>query len=851
MRVTLLKKCCAWLRVRDSVERSIVLLASILVTALLLVGWFGSDAYQRARMQTEKDKLEAIVQLATAEWRNTMDTVYHLQQLGAVVSRDFIAGSPDAPETLDALRAALRAAPPSIVQVSGINADGHLAWSTTPTVTGGIYLGDREHFRAIAGGLNFFVGRPVTGRVSGKTTLQFSSAVRDPHGSLQSVIVVSMSVEATKQMSMRFSGLGPAVFDIVRDDGFILDRTGGNPSAVGLNTQTPYFRELLRDGRLPPTLLMSSVDGAMRLSAARRLPRYGVSVIIGLDAKPFFAELRRIGALMWTSVASVSGAVILLALTLIYNRRRRILIETDRRYFHLVSEKGALLRLIADQATDMIGLLDEALCYRYVNPAFCTLLGRDEAFFLGLHLTDCVHPDDLPLVMHGLRVLQAGQKAVRLVMRQKTASGGDVLTEAEIVPLAAAAEAGASPYRFLVLARDITASERAKSLLKASEMELAAIATLGPGRLYRMLISSGKVVEFSIPGDAEFLGHPAATFANEASFHGLLSDMDVAARQAAIRACIARGSVRLEYAVQDRNGQTVWLRDEMERAGYLDGRTVIVGYLSDITKERQSRAHSRQLERLATLGEVSASIAHEMNLPLATIGFAAENALALIEERPDVSAGVAKKLALIARQTERLVSVINRIRLFWRGETASDDPADLSQVLEDTQVLLEGRLRQAGVRLIADLPTGLPPIRCDRILLGQVLLNLIVNSCDAYAAWPAGKAGDRFVRVAAKPGVDVVTLTVADQAGGIPMEIRNRVFMPFVTTKGPDKGTGLGLSICHTIVTEMGGTITVSVSGEATTFEIILPTVGGRGQGKPPRPLSVVGEGHLAAKHSA
>ena len=148
----------------------------------------------------------------------------------------------------------------------------------------------------------------------------------------------------------------------------------------------------------------------------------------------------------------------------------------------------------------------------------------------------------------------------------------------------------------------------------------------------------------------------------------------------------------------------------------------------------------------------------------------------------------------------------------------------MRDVIANVEILVADRLRSANARLVVELPPGLPDIAGIPVLLEQVLMNLIVNSCDAYGEVPVrAEAPPRLITVTAAAEDKSISVTVADQAGGIPESVLARVFDPFFTTKPPGKGTGLGLSISFASIADMGGTLTARDADGGAVFEITLP----------------------------
>jgi signal transduction histidine kinase len=242
---------------------------------------------------------------------------------------------------------------------------------------------------------------------------------------------------------------------------------------------------------------------------------------------------------------------------------------------------------------------------------------------------------------------------------------------------------------------------------------------------------------------------------------------------------------------------------------------------------RTTQAQLMQSEKMRSLGQLVAGVAHELNNP---IGFVHANLQLLSDyierlvkaqlEGGDVGRPreTIRKLLLRSREgTERVKKVVQDLRTFSRMDQAELADADLNAELSRTLALMEPRFKD-GIRIETDLGQ-LPAVRCYPAQLNQVFMNLLMNACDAV-----GSGGTLRVCTRTRPGG--VALDFADDGPGIPEEARARIFEPFFTTKPVGQGTGLGLSISHGIVERHGGRLTVDCPPEGgTVFRVELPLV--------------------------
>lgn len=206
-----------------------------------------------------------------------------------------------------------------------------------------------------------------------------------------------------------------------------------------------------------------------------------------------------------------------------------------------------------------------------------------------------------------------------------------------------------------------------------------------------------------------------------------------------------------------------------------------------------------QAARLAAVGQLAASIAHEINNPL----YAARNCLALLEQDAPPALRESPFLGIAREQLTRIAGIIERMREFYRPDRGTMTPCDIHHLLEETLALARLNIRHQSIRVIFTPAHTLPEVVGNGDQLRQVFLNLILNAIEALA-----DRGTLTVRTIAGPSVAIVE--VQDTGLGIPPDIRPRLFEPFFTNK--PNGTGLGLSISAHIVTQHGGQIEVDSS---------------------------------------
>jgi len=247
----------------------------------------------------------------------------------------------------------------------------------------------------------------------------------------------------------------------------------------------------------------------------------------------------------------------------------------------------------------------------------------------------------------------------------------------------------------------------------------------------------------------------------------------------------------------------------------------------DVTRRekelREKQAQLVQAGKLATLGELTTGVAHELNNPLNNIALFIGNVLDALDlgvATPDLTK---KQLNNALLQVAKATEIISHLRTFGRAAPASRESVRVNEIVERALSLMDQQLRGRQIQVKLDLSAADPRVMANAIQLEQVFINLFANARDALT-----DAKTRRIDVRSAVVRDTVELTFSDTGEGIPEGLEQRIFDPFFTTKDVGEGTGLGLSITYGIVKDHQGTISVlkRPPGEGATFLIQLPLAG-------------------------
>jgi PAS domain S-box-containing protein len=485
------------------------------------------------------------------------------------------------------------------------------------------------------------------------------------------------------------------------------------------------------------------------------------------------------------------------------------------------------LRMITDNAQDLIAQLDAELVYRYVSPSYRAMLGYEVDEILGKNAMqatlDNVHPDDMEAsvlaINQSISTLLPGRTQYRL----KHADGHYIWLESQWSYLLGKDR---EIQGAVIVSRDITERKRIEEALRQSEQS------------YRVLLESTH--DSIIVVDAEtfkvIFGNRRAAkmFGFDPVLHNgvgvnLLDFIHPEDRDIAIKGFVEdlfQQERRQKYEVRanTKDGSEIWVSSLGTKIEF-QGRVAVLLSLRDVTKDKQMEEEKRSLEeqiqlagRLAAVGELAAGVAHELNNPIAAIkGFAQ-----FLTARKDLDESIRKDLDTIFRESQRAAKITQNLLSFARRHEPEKHPVSINDVIENILEMQEHMMKINNIELEMELAPDLPKTMADFHQMQQVFMN-IVNNAEQAMIEAHGKG--RLLIKTQKSG-KMVQITFADDGPGISEENLKRIFDPFFTTKEVGKGTGLGLSICYGLIEAHGGRIYAkSKLGQGATFVVEMPIV--------------------------
>ena len=234
---------------------------------------------------------------------------------------------------------------------------------------------------------------------------------------------------------------------------------------------------------------------------------------------------------------------------------------------------------------------------------------------------------------------------------------------------------------------------------------------------------------------------------------------------------------------------------------------------------RQAQADLARVSRVTTMGELTASLAHEVNQPIAAASTNANTCLRwLARDTPNVQEARAAATRIV-KDVKRAGEIVSQIRQLFKKGTSQREFVDVNEIIREMTALLRGETTGYDILVGTDLAADLPHVTADRVQLQQVLMNLMMNSIDAMR----DVDGARELTINSQRGEDEqLVVSVSDTGVGLPPQQADQIFNAFFTTKS--QGTGLGLAITRSIVESHGGRIWATAnSGPGSTFQFTLP----------------------------
>jgi two-component system NtrC family sensor kinase len=556
---------------------------------------------------------------------------------------------------------------------------------------------------------------------------------------------------------------------------------------------------------------------------------------------------------------------------------------------HRIEEKLQLAQFAIDRSADAVFWMGSDGKFLYVNDAACCSLGYSATELLDLTVHD-INPDfpETAWNLHWKVLKRCG--SVNIEVHHITKYGRIFPVEITIDHW----QFNGKEYQ-CAFARDISDRKRIEAALREREQEFRSLVANIPGAVYRCSAAGRSSLTFISSGIEAISGYPADNFMQKPvqAFPSIVHGDDVEQIDKIVdRAIKTRQPYAIEYRLIHSNGNVRWVAEKGQAIFNTDGQILSLnGAIFDVTERkaaedalrlseaiannraqqleialkelRETQAHLIHTEKMSSLGQMVAGVAHEINNPVSfiygNISYASQymrDLLQLVElyqthyPQPHIEVqeyienidleflkeDLQKIFSSMKMGADRIREIVLSLRNFSRLDDSLKQPANLHEGIDNTLLILHNKLRARAeypeIKVIKDYGK-VPLIECYPGQLNQVFMNLFSNSIDALEdAWNqkrrAGGSGDWKPTISIRTEAvneNSICIRIADNAIGMTEEVRRQLFDPFFTTKPMGKGTGLGLAISYRIVVEKhGGTLICrSALGEGTEFAIELP----------------------------
>jgi two-component system NtrC family sensor kinase len=470
-------------------------------------------------------------------------------------------------------------------------------------------------------------------------------------------------------------------------------------------------------------------------------------------------------------------------------------------------------RTILEEIEDAYVEVDLGGHFTFVNNSTCRDLGYSGEELIGMNYRSCTVEEDVGSVFRVFNeVYQTGVANKGFAFRVLRKDGSQGFVEMSVSPLR---NNNGEIVGFRGVGRDITERKQVEERLRQSEENYK---TLFDSSVVGTLVVDAETTKVVMANRAaaKILGFTSAQEAVGANPLDFVFPQDRDRVFEIFTKELFEQDLRRTREVQamTKTGREIWVSVTGARIMHKSKLAGLISFI-DITEQKRQSERLMITDRLASLGELAAGTAHELNNPLTSIiGF---SQLLLEKEIPD---DIREDLRLINSEAQRAARVIGNLLTFGRKQAPVKQLNQINNIIEDVLQLRAYEHKANSIEVEKRLAPYLPEVMVDYFQMQQVFMNIIINA-EYFMTEAHGKG---TLTVTTKKQNSSVLIIIADDGPGIPPENLKRIFDPFFTTKEAGKGTGLGLSICHGILTEHGGQIYArSQLGKGATFVVELP----------------------------
>jgi PAS domain S-box-containing protein len=488
-----------------------------------------------------------------------------------------------------------------------------------------------------------------------------------------------------------------------------------------------------------------------------------------------------------------------------------------------LQKQTSRLDQLFEQAPEAVAVLSTDDRIVRVNKEFTRMFGYEPDEVLQFPINDLIVPEaQIESARAYTRLLKEGGRVeVETVRRRKDGIEIDV----SLLAVSVRTASGEQVVNYAIY-RDITERKRAEERLRESEARFQAMADTAPVLIW--MTGTDSLCNYFNKPWLEFTGRTMEQEVGTGWTEGVHPDDVQGCFDCFLPAFHARKPFRMEYRLRRADGKYRWLMESGiprytgagEFVGYI-GSNIDITDLKRAAAERQ-RLHELEadlahINRVSMMGELTASLAHEIKQPIAAALMDAKTCVRwLRRDTPDIAEGCEAASRMIHDAT-RAAEVIDRVRSLYKRDTSDRELLDINEIIGEMIILLHDKADRTAISIRTELDSGLPLITADRVQLQQVLMNLMLNGIEAMTG-----ANGELIITSKRTNDGQLLTSVSDSGIGLPVGEGDRIFEAFFTTK--EQGTGMGLSISRRIVESHGGHLWACANtGSGATFQFTLP----------------------------
>jgi len=482
-------------------------------------------------------------------------------------------------------------------------------------------------------------------------------------------------------------------------------------------------------------------------------------------------------------------------------------IAKRKRIAMALQESEQQYRQLFEDISDAIMVFSPQLKFLDCNEVTLQRLGYSRKEFLRSKITDIVHPDFHKALDENLKEVWQGENIV-VEAKYQCKDGSIILVEVNSHKIEYK-----NKTAVLAVVRDISERKQAEELFKT----MANNSTIG------VYVVQDRKFVFVNPPFQKFTGFTQDELLEADPLSFVHPEDKDAAKNDAVQMLKGNRTSPYEFRIVGKNGEMIWTLETATSIDY-EGKRATLGNTMDITERKQAEEREKLLQqelimssRLASIGEMAAGIAHEINNPLTgVLGF---SDLLMNKNIPE---DIRKYVNIINEGAQRVASITSRMLSYAHQSKAEYTTVDINDVINTTIEMQTYTAKSSNIQINTQLDPDLPPTIADAGQLQQVFLNIILNA--NVEMTEAHNSGNLLIKTGRTD--KTIWISFKDDGPGIAKENLDKIFDPFFTTREIGKGVGLGLSVCYGIVNQHGGKIyTESTLGKGATFIVELPIV--------------------------